>query len=285
MKKLLREPLAHFLLGGAALFLLHGLVAVDSGAGPDQIVVGETQVRNLARTFERTWMRPPTSGELAGLIDDFVKEEVLYREALALGLDQNDLIVRRRLRQKMEFLHEGLTEEATPADAELQAYLDAHEAMFREPPRTSFEQVFVSPEKPGDPKARAAALLERLRADPELDTGELGDATLLPRALERASPREISASFGARFDESLGAAPESSWTGPLDSGFGLHLVRIGAREPARVPALDEVRRIVEREWFAAQRGEANDHFYRQLRERYEVEVRMPAEDRGADRLP
>ena len=158
MRGLLREPLVHFLVLGAAIYLVAGRGADH----PDRIVVDEGRVAMLARSFEATWRRPPGDAELERLIDDYVMEEVLYREALALGLDRDDLVVRRRMRQKMEFLNDGL-EARTPSEPELQDFLAANPERFRVPSRVSFEQVFVNPEREGADE-RAARLLARLRA-------------------------------------------------------------------------------------------------------------------------
>lgn len=273
--RLLREPLLHFLLGGAALFLLYGEAAGRDDA-PDQIVIDERRVANLASTFQRTWMRPPTRSELDGLVAEYVKEEVLYREALALGLDDDDLIIRRRLRQKMEFLSSDLADAAEPSEAELEGYLEENQAAFRLPATTTFVQVYLDAER-ADAAERAGALLERLAASPVADR-PAGDATLLPEGLQRASDRDVANQFGTEFAQALGAAPVGVWSGPIRSSYGLHLVRVGERVAGRLPPLAEIRDRVDLEWSVAQRQEANDAFYRALRERYRVEVRMPADD-------
>jgi hypothetical protein len=273
MRGLVREPLFHFLLGGAALFLLYGQVAGPGAEQPDRIVVTEDRVAMLARSFERTWMRPPAESELRSLIDDYVTEEVLYREALALGLDRDDLIVRRRMRQKMEFLNDGLAERG-PSEDELRAFLKANPERFLIASRVSFAQVFVNPEAPGALEERAADLLARLRAGEGPDA--LGDPTLLPQGLSGSTPAEVAGTFGAPFAEALAETPEGAWSGPVDSSFGAHLVRVSARESGRLPPLEEVRGAVEREWAAERRKEARKRFYDALRGRYNVEVRMPS---------
>ena len=271
MKGLIGEPLVHFLLAGAALFGLYGLVADGRGERRERIVVGEAQVALLARSFEATWMRPPTDSELRGLVDAYVTEEVLYREALALGLDRDDLVVRRRMRQKMEFLNDDLAE-LEPSDEELEGFLAEHPERFRRAPRLSFAQVFLGPERePAEP--RVPALLARLRAGEGPDG--LGDATWLPAAMDDATPSQVADRFGADFAEALAGAPEGAWTGPLDSAFGLHLVRVSEHRAGRAPALEEVRGEVEREWALDQREQARERLYRALRSRYQVEVRMP----------
>lgn len=285
--RLIREPLVHFLVLGAGLFLLYGYI---SGKGPDRvdrIVVKEADVAWLSEQFQRTWMRPPTRQELQGLVEEFVKEEILYREALALGLDKDDLVVRRRMRQKLEFLNADLLEPRRPTDAELHAYLDANPEQFRLPARYSFHQIYLNPEASGgDAQQRAADLLTRLRADPSLDTDPqpLGDSTLLPRSLKLASKREISALYGAGLADALSTMEKNVWSGPYRSSYGLHLILLTAIEDGGLPELDRVRPAVEREWSNERRQEANDRFYQALRARYAVEIRLPEDVAKRDNL-
>jgi hypothetical protein len=277
VSRLIREPLVHFLAAGAALFALYGLASGAREERRDRIVVSEAQVASLAEAFARTWMRPPKPSELRGLVDDYVREEVLYREALALGLDRDDLVVRRRMRQKMEFLNQDLVEADAPTEAELRAFFEANAEAFRVPERISVEQIFVDLEKHGaEAEARAAAWLARLRERPEArEAGGLGDPTLLPRALSAATLREIDGIFGGGFGEALASAPPGAWIGPIASAYGLHVVRVAARDGGRLPPFEEVRGAVEREWSSERRKETDEAFYRALRDRYEVEVRLP----------
>ena len=278
--RLLRDPLFHFLVLGAALFLVYSAVNGTAGAPADRIVVDETQALRLANQFKRTWMRLPTHQELKGLAEDFVKEEILYREAQALGLDQDDLVIRRRLRQKMEFLNADLTEPQAPTDTQLQAYLDANQDRFRRPDRFSLQQVFLNPNKPsGDINRAAAELLARLNTDPALtaDPKSFGDATMLSAQLDGVTRREVANTFGRGFERNIENAPTGCWSGPYESSYGLHLVRITRREAGGLPAMAEIRPILEREWYAERRKEANERFYRALRARYDVEIRLPAD--------
>ena len=278
--KVLREPLLHFLILGAGIFLVYFVVNDRAGVSSERIVVDENQALRLAEQFQRTWMRPPTRQELQGLTEDFVREEILYREAQALGLDQDDLIIRRRLRQKMEFLSTDLIEQKTPTDAELQAFLEANKDRFRMPERSSFKQVYLNPYRSaGDVKGAAARLLVRLNAQPDLDADPklIGDATMLPAKFDGATPREVDNVFGRGFAEAIENAPTDRWAGPFESSYGLHLVRMTAREAGSLPTLEEVHSIIEREWFAERRRAANDEFYQALRQRYDVEIRLPAD--------
>ena len=275
MRRLLREPLLHFLVGGALLFALYGIVADDPYQAPDRIVVDEERVASLASTFERTWLRAPTRGELDGLVQEFVNEEVLYREGLALGLDRDDGVIRRRLRHKMEFLHTGLAEREEPSEAELAAFLSANRERFQEPARLSLRHVFVRPDAGTEAaRTRANEILGKLVAGESLaETG--GDSTLLPETLVKASERELASVFGAGFASDVLALAGDDWVGPVASAYGLHLVQINERVPARLPELAEVRQRVEQEYETAERTEAKQRFLKELRERYDVEIRMP----------
>lgn len=277
---LLRDPLLHFLLLGGLLFMLYAAFGRPDGTTPrDRIVVGESELMRLSQQFQRTWMRPPTRSELQGLADDFVKEEILYREALALGLDRDDLVIRRRMRQKMEFLNADLSERQ-PNDEQLEAYLQTNRATFREPPRFSFEQVYLDPQRTdGDATDRAHELLEVLRAagHAAVDPAVLGDATLLPAAMADASPRDIANTFGPDFANAVASAPPGAWSGPSRSAYGLHLLRVTETQPGRLPPLDAIRRAVAREWANERRQEAEARFYEALRTRYSIEIHWPQE--------
>jgi len=269
-----QEPLLHFLLIGAALFVVYQLMSGGESTAPREIVITETRVEALAENFARTWMRPPTPQELRGLVEDYIAEEVYYREAIAMGLDRDDTVIRRRLRQKMEFISEDVAGSVEPGDAELQAYLDQHAEKFVEPPRLSFQQVFVSAERRGDAARRdAERILAELNAGRgPADPQQLGDPTLLPPAMDAASPQEIVNTFGTEFAQQIEEAPVGQWSGPLGSGFGLHVVKVDERQADRRPTLAEIRPIVLREWQAEQRQEANAAFLAKLRAKYDVRL-------------
>ena len=274
--RILHEPLTHFLILGATLFILYANVGNSRVEQVDRIVIDATQVKVLADQFQRTWMRPPTQQELEGLTEDFIKEEVLYREALALGLDQNDLIIRRRMRQKMEFLNADIVQQQTPQDTELQAYLDDHAERYAEAERASFEQLYFKTDiDRTEAEARATAVLKLLQDAPDTDTRTLGDASLLPPSQRLASTRDIGRVFGETFATAVSSAPSGQWSGPYASTYGLHLLHITQRTPARQAALEEVRSEVERDWHTQQRLEANERFYEALRTRYTVEIEWP----------
>jgi hypothetical protein len=148
--RIIREPLFHFLVLGAAIFAVHGLITRHQTDKPGEIVVTQAAVENLITGFTRTWQRPPTADELQALVRDYIREEGAYREALALGLDRDDMIVRRRLRQKLEFVSDGLATRTEPSDAELQSFLQAHKESFQTEPLFSFQQIYFNPQLHGE---------------------------------------------------------------------------------------------------------------------------------------
>jgi hypothetical protein len=277
MRRLLREPLFHFLLVGAGLFLLYGWLQGGLLSSPKEIVVSASQVQGLQLQFERAWRRPPTAKEVQGLIDNWVREEIFYREGLAMGLDRDDPIVRRRIGQKVEFLVDGMTPQA-PTVEELQAWLDSHPDRYRIETLHSLRQVYFDASRHGQRlQADVAKALNELREGKEVP----GDATLLPQAIEAANRLDVERNFGVDFAAAIESLPVGSWQGPLRSEFGLHLVEVTARVPGRMATLDEARAAVERDLLHARAEEAGKAYYGQLRSNYSVRVES-AEQARAD---
>jgi parvulin-like peptidyl-prolyl isomerase len=275
IRRLLREPLLHFLLIGAVLFVLYDVSNDGRSDSPGEIVISAARVGALAENFTTVWMRPPTAAELQGLVDDYVAEEVYYREAIAMGLDQDDTVIRRRLRQKMEFISDNVADSVVPADAELQSYLAQNAAKFTRPAELTFSQVYLSVERRGDTvRADAEKLLAELQAG--RSPAEAGDASLLPATMETASPQAIANAFGEGFAQQVDEMPTGQWSGPVESSFGLHLVRVDQRAVGNVPALGDIRPIVLREWQAEERRKQNQAFLAALRNKYEVRIEGPA---------
>jgi hypothetical protein len=277
LRVLLREPLVHFLLIGAALFVFFSWTGGSGGLDSNRIVIGPGQVEHLAVGFGRTWRRPPTPGELKGLVDDYVREEIATREARGMGLDRGDTVIRRRLRQKLEFLVEDAAEAVPPTDAELQKWLDAHPDTYRQEPQVAFRHVFLSPDRRGeDVEREAEALLRRLRsAGPDADIGHLGDSIMLPSEFELAPLPVASRMFGNEFAGRLTEIEPGQWTGPVPSGYGLHLVYVRERIEGRAPELANVRDAVARDLLTSRRREQLETMYERLLERYEVVIDMP----------
>jgi hypothetical protein len=276
-RRWLREPLVHFFVAGAALFAVWEARSASLPVRADRIVISAATVESLAGNWARLRHRPPTAVELDGLIDDHIREEVLYREALALGLDKDDTIIRRRLRQKLEFVSEDVAAHVEPTETQLETFLSQNPDAFRVEPRHSFRHVFLSRGRRGAALGRdAARLLAALNRPGEAEKAEEeGDPFLLPFEFDAASLEEVKRLFGDEFAAALPTLDPGRWLGPIRSGYGAHLVLVQRRVPGRVPAVGEVRDAVRQKWLAKARRDANEAFYQRLRSRYTVAVEYP----------
>ena len=271
--RVLREPLVYFLIAGAALFLVSEMRAEDQPTETlDTIVISDGHLNQMIEIWTKTWQRPPTQQELRGLIDQFVREEVLYREAMAMGLDVDDTIVRRRLAQKMEFVAEGFAFVADPTPDQLQELLDAESDFFSKPGNVSFQHVFVNADERGDAAVEHAnTLLEQL-VDAEVDAFGLGDSILLEFEYRDQPTEGMARLFGGAFADSLVAAKVGRWTGPVESGYGLHLVHVIEITPAEVSPLVEIEDEVAREWRSREERTTREELIQSLIDQYEVVI-------------
>jgi hypothetical protein len=258
-----REPLLHFLLAGAGLFALWTWVSEDAPRD-DVIVVGPAEVAAIADQFEAQTSRPPTPDEIEGLVATWIREEVLYREALALGLDVRDTVVRRRMAQKLGFLLEGTGEPTTPDDETLRAWYTDQPEPYATPPLFTFDHVFFGSDRRANAEADARAALEA--------GGTEGDPFPLPTSYRDTPPDRIAGDFGWSFGEAIRKLEPGGWSGPIASEYGWHLVRVTGRVEGRIPSFEEVRVAVREDWLDAQREAATEAAYLEVRERYEVVV-------------
>jgi parvulin-like peptidyl-prolyl isomerase len=257
----LKDPLIFFLFAGAALF------AVAQYFGDDEISyavdVREADLQRLADQWAMQMRRPPTAAELAGLVEQFVKEEIYYREARRLQLDINDTIVRRRMVQKLTFLTEDVATEIPQVESDLRAYYDAHAEDYRQPEKFSFRHRYFSSDRRQAARDDAAAAVE--------DATAKGDPFMLQREYALRSQREIADLFGVAFAQGLTALEvDDAWQGPVESAYGWHAVQLTARVPARLPAFDEVADQVALDAQQASRAAANEAYYESLKARYDI---------------
>ena len=271
IQTLWREPLLHFLLIGFALFLYYDLAGSGDSEAPaaKRIIVSSGQVEQLVANFERTWSRPPSPQELDAMVDSHVREEVFYREAMAMGLDQNDPMVRRRMRMKLEFMLEDLSGQDA-SDEVLSDFLKRNTDSFRDEVQLTLRQVYLNPDQRPNLENDAGQLLLRLNggSDPEA----LGDRTLTPRSYQLARQSEVARDFGDEFARQVASLPVGDWSGPMYSPFGAHLVNIEARIDARLPELAEIRDEVLREYLAEKSEQQKNLAYEKLRQDYEITV-------------
>lgn len=267
----LREPLVHFLAIGAVLFLIFFWWGGGSGSN---IVITPGQIDSMAAGFTRTWQRPPSEEELKGLIDDYVREEIAAREAMAAGLDRDDTIIRRRLRQKLEFLAEDSIDMVAPTDAELQTWLETHPESFRREPELAFRQVYVSEDRRGAAaEAEARRILVQLEsAGPDVTIDAMGDRLMVAQEVTRSMRSDVARQFGEQFADALAQLEPGRWHGPIRSGYGLHVVLVRERQDGQTPALADVRPLVEQELLADRRARELRAMYERLLDRYRIHI-------------
>jgi len=273
--RLLRDPLFHFIALGGILFAVYGMT---SGLfAPDdkrRIEIDRPAIDLLAGTFERQWGRPPTSEELQALVQARVREEVLYREALAIGLDRNDAVVRRRMMQKIELLSQDVALLADPTDAELRAFLQENIEDYRLPPRISFSQIYFNVDRRGpEAEEEAGRVLAALRAatPPPRSAPELGDSIMLEAEYGLREPGQVSEIFGHAFSEALFDL-QPGWHGPIASSFGIHLVNVIQRVEGRTREVDEIRDRLVNDFNRMRRNRANEALYRGIVRKYEIVI-------------
>ncbi len=274
--KWLREPWVHFLILGFALFALSAVLS-DRGAddASQRIDVTSAEIEWLTRNWEARWQRPPTETELRGLVDDYIRQEVLYREALTMGLDRDDEIIRRRMVQKIEFLTEDLAAQAQPTEVQLRSYYQENLDKYRLPERRSFSHIYFNVDRRGDAAAVEAAEGTRaqLLASPaSASYAELGDRFMLPHDYSAQSEAEVARQFGQRFAAALFGVEPMEWQGPIASGYGLHLVRVAEVWEGSVPELAMVRSDVLRDYATELRDQLREAMFSSLATQYEITI-------------
>ena len=280
MRALAREPLVHFLLLGAAIFLAYGFIARPDPTASRRIVVDRAEVDRLAALFATQWQRPPSADELRGLIEQHVDEEVLYREATALRLDDGDEIVRRRLAQKMQFMIEDTARVPAPTEADLTAYFGAHRADFQTAPQRSFTHIYFRADRSDAARdaTRVLADLHDAARAPERGGergGERGDPFALRYDYADVTERDVATLFGADFAARVFALPVGSWQGPVTSSYGVHLVRVASARAPAPPDYAALREQVRAAWLDDARKRANAKVMAEVKARYRITIADP----------
>ena len=274
MRKLLKDPLVHFLAIGVALFVVSAWRGQSVSAGREEIVVTADQVAQARAAAAVLQGREPTQAEMEALVEPMVRDEVMYREALTLGLDENDDEVRRRLIEKMNYLTQDLADPEPSSEQALRDFYAANPDTFTIPALVSFDQVFFSPGARGDSlETDAAAGVAALRSGRA--PAEVGDRTPLRDSYDDAPREQVAVLFGDDLANALFSAAPGEWTGPFRSDFGLHAVRLRSRSEPRLPPYDEIAARVAEEYGAQRRRQANEEAYEELRARYDVVIELP----------
>ncbi|MDX2464404.1 MAG: peptidylprolyl isomerase [Porticoccus sp.] len=269
LQRFLREPLFHFILIGGLFFLIYSTVNDTYGNSTDTIVITPDRIRQIETEFKGVWNREPSDEELDSLIKGEVRSEVYYRDALALRLDENDAVVRRRLRQKMEFLTDTGVYLQQPSESELASYFTANEQNYRIEPRLAFEQIYLGKSSSKDLVVQTLALLSQ---DQAINSATIGQSTLLPAQLKLSQPAAIDSVFGKGFYHQIVELTPGEWAGPVTSVYGTHLVRTLDGQPGRIPALEDIRDSVINEWKTSKALENREQDYIKRRNRYTVEI-------------
>ncbi len=271
MKKFYKEPLLHFLIIGVLIFTLFSIVNKEEDiVSGNKIVVSTADIQRLSSNWAKKWNRPPTENELQGLVDSYIREEVYYREALALGLDKNDTILRRRLMQKMEFLSNDLAALNKPDETELNAFFLDNQEKYELPARVSFTHIYFSLDKRG---AKVVEDAKSVLSGLDLPRApELGDSFMMQYDFVKETPFEVERLFGKVFANQLFTLETNTWLGPIESGYGLHLVRISEKIDSSIPELALVIDKVRTDLMFEHRKKTNKEIYERFKERYEIVV-------------
>ena len=267
LRKIHKDPLTHFIILGTTLYAIVSFTGGRSPA-PDEIRITPSVQRHIADLFELTWQRKPTANELKNLIDDHIKEEIYYREALALGLDENDTIVRRRMRQKLEFMQEDLSDLSDPNEEKLRAYYQAHEDKYVTDPMYSFSQIVLTSKSLDQTSPQITEALEKLAggARPQ----DLSRSSLLPVSVTLESEQSIANTFGQDFIRQIAKLTPQQWDGPVTSAFGTHLVMVRETRMSKPLSFQQARTKVTLEYTQALREQSAKAFYEKLRSKYRI---------------
>ncbi|BBM00581.1 peptidyl-prolyl cis-trans isomerase [Microbulbifer sp. GL-2] len=266
MRALIKEPLIHMLIIGGLLFILDTLVQ-EQPSDRNKIVITEGHIEHLSAVFARRWQRTPSPDEVQQLVENYVREEILYREALNLGLDHNDTVIRRRLRMKMEFVARDLNNTLTPSDNTLQLYLDQNTHRYQHPAQFSFRQLYFPASSNTEDIKKSLSWLNQ-----GVDYAASADSTLLPERISDESDVRIDQLFGPGFSAQLAKASLGKWSGPFESAYGWHLVFLKESQPPRAALLYEIRAEILRDWRLHERKTVLEQQYQQYRENYTVRI-------------
>ena len=274
--KVLREPLVQFFFIGLCIYGAYAFYGVpDEGLENNTIIVNSERIGAFISGWESRWKRPPTKQELNGLINQFVREDILYREAVAMGLGQNDPVTRRRLAKKLEFLSKDIASLKKPVEGELERYFEDNKEEYKTPDLITFTHVFIDPNKRSDATLNDATnLLAQLQfvGPPDESISSLGDRFMLQNYYSENTELDIRKQFGSGFASAVMQLEPEEWHGPVISGYGIHLVYVDALTIAPTPVFEEVQEDVMQNWLTDQQEQFNEAFFESLKSRYEIVI-------------
>jgi hypothetical protein len=271
MKKFLKEPLVHFILIGIFLFLLYGLVNKNDPGG-EVIRLDQSDVDNIIASWEMQWKRPPTEVELKSLLEQNIKQEIFYQEALKMNLDHNDEIIKRRLSQKMQFLSNDIAALKKPTEQDLQKYFETNSQKYIVPSTYTFYQILFSSDKRKDPKSDAILILKNHKNASFEEMKNKGDKMPFPYLISNGNRNDIAYQFGSRLSDAFEEIPVNQWYGPVSSSFGEHLIYITTKAEKRVPDLNEVKKDVLLDYEYDEQQKTNEAILKELKKKYTIEL-------------
>ncbi len=271
-KRIVQEPLIHFALAGFLIFQYYSFnqnEVVSDVNDAMSIDVSKTQIAQLTNQFSRINLRAPVEKEINGLIENYIHEEVMYREALTLGLDKNDTQVRKRLKLKIEYLLEDISV-VEITDTMLDEFLQDNTEKYRTDAILSFQQIFINPTKHKDLERQARKILVQSKQGKNVES--LGDSTLLSKVYQNITESQLNVNFGREFTQQLLKNSGNDWAGPIYSEYGLHIIKINSHIPSRVPMLEEIRFKLDRDLSAQLKKQNKEKLYQSLREKYDITI-------------
>lgn len=270
IRKVIKEPFLLFFLLGALIFIMYTRATGYIDQRNRQIYVGQDQIALLAESFQKTWNRSPTEDELKAQINNFIMDEIFFKEAVSMGLDKTDLAVKRRLRQIMEIMMDDFAT-IYPTENQLREYLSANPEKFRQDSRISFRYIYF----PLEDEDEAIRILDRLQKGISVEKDYTGGLLLIPDRFEYETEWEIERLFGGVFTRELFELETGDWTGPVESSYGWHLVKVSERIEGEVPDLNQIWDLVEREWSVERKKEIKEQQYKVMQGQYKISIEEP----------
>lgn len=277
MKKFLREPFFHFIIIGIALFFLYGLVNKNTDT-KNTIIIDDFDLENIVSSFEMQWKRDPTEQELENIINQNIKQEIFYQEALNMNLDHNDEIIKRRLSQKMQFLSNDIAALTEPTDDVLKSYYEENADKYLTPSSYSLYQIVFSPDSRKDNYKDAAETLNQFPNATFEEMKQWGDKLPFSYYYENVSANELGLLLGSKFSEAIKDQEINKWIGPIPSGFGYHLVFITNKVEPQQPKFEMVKEELIRNYEYDNQIETNELIYQELKKQYEIEFDVKTKD-------
>ncbi|MFC2094538.1 peptidyl-prolyl cis-trans isomerase [Bacteroidota bacterium] len=282
--RIVRKPLFHFLLIGSITYVLYGFFSeklAESAESDRTITVTQAEIAFMEDSWQKRWNRPPTKEEKDGFINAYIKEMVFYRVALEMGLDKNDVTIRRLLGQKLQFITNDLIQPQQPGEDELKVYFKNNIDKYTAPETVTMTQIFFDPDLRDDKTLtdaeKALGILNNIDIE-SVNVNDYGDQIMLQNYYPHRTEAEIARQFGTEFAKTIIELKANEWHGPILSGYGTHIVYIHSRQEPDPPAFDEVREFVLENWVDEKKKELNDLYYQGLVSRYDVVI----EDSGLD---